>query len=133
MAGNPAPPSSQSSSATLSPLPPSSPKSGRGYYWTTVLCAILLAIAVTIVGLDFYRIPGIDPVRAWGWHFAISLLILTPAVITIWAMSCGVVAILRSLGARRWHGLAQAVPAVAVVLTLLYFLVRWLFSGPDVA
>ena len=125
-------PNSSSGSATLSPLPPPLPTPGRGYFWAAILSGLLLIVAMADLGLNFYRVPGFDVIRAAGWHFAISLLILVPASVMIWITSCAVIGVMRRLGARHWPGLLQALPAVALVLGLLYLMIRWLFSGPDV-
>ncbi|MEQ4206370.1 hypothetical protein ABN028_08035 [Actinopolymorpha sp. B17G11] len=123
--------SSSHSAGTLSPLPPPIPKGGRGYLWAMILVGALLAVTLGAVGFDFFSVPGVDPVRAGSWYFMISLMIIFPAAVTVFVMSCGVVAIMRSCGARRWPGLLQALPAVVIIVGLLLLLVRWLFSGPD--
>jgi hypothetical protein len=120
-------------SPVLSPLPPPPAASGRGYHWATALVGILTLGAVVLVGIGWFTIPGIDPVRAGAWTFALSLLIVLPAGIVVLLASLALVAILRRCGARTWPGVVQALPAVAVVLGLLYLLVRWLFSGPEVS
>jgi hypothetical protein len=132
MSGN-ATSSSTHGARTLSPLPPPLPKGGRGYLWTMLLVSALLVVVLVAVGLDFFSVPGVDPVRAGSWYFMISVMIIFPAAVTVFVLSCGVVAIIRRCGGRCWPGLLQALPAVVLVVGLLLLLVRWLFSGPDLA
>ena len=122
--------SSSSEYTALSRLPPPPPRSRRGYAWTTVLVGIVWLACLALVGFDFFSVPGVDPVRVGGWYFMISLMIITPAAVVLLVVSWGLVAILRQFGARTWPGILQAAPAVLAILAGLYFLVRWLFSGP---
>jgi len=124
------PTSSSYRQPTLSPLPPPPPRSRKGYLWTLVLVTAVWLGVLALVGFGFFTLPGVDPVRAGGWYFTISLMLITPAAVVVLVLSCGVVAILRRLGARTWPGLLQAAPSVALILTLLYLLTRWLFAGP---
>jgi hypothetical protein len=98
-----------------------------------ILVGALLLATLVAVGFDFFSVPGVDPVRAGSWYFMISLMIIIPAAVTVFVLSCGMVGIFRVCGARRWPGLLQALPAVVIVVGLLLLLVRWLFSGPDLA
>jgi hypothetical protein len=123
------PTSSSYQQPTLSPLPPPPPRSRKGYLWTLWLVTAIWVGVLALVGFGFFTLPGVDPVRAGGWYFAISLMLITPAAVVVLVLSCGVVAILRRLGARTWPGVLQAAPSVALVLTLLYVLDRWLFTG----
>jgi len=89
-------------------------------------------VALVLVGADFFKVPGTDPVRAGGWYFVVALEILVPAAVVILILSLGIVALLRrAVGARVWPGVLQAAPAVALVLGLLFLVVAWLFSGPE--
>jgi hypothetical protein len=127
MAGNPRPASDH---RTLRPPPPPA-RSRPGYGWAAGLVGAVLIVAMFLVGFDFFGVPGVDPVRAGGWYFVISLMVLIPAAFVVLLLSWGVVAVLRATGARTWPGIVQAAPSVALVLGLLYLLVRWLFSGSD--
>ncbi|WP_020579014.1 hypothetical protein [Actinopolymorpha alba] len=91
----------------------------------------VLLVALGLLAFGFFSVPGVDPVRAGGWYFAISLMIVVPSALVVLVLSWGVVAILRQLGARTWPAVAQALPAVALVLGLLYLLTQWLFTTPD--
>lgn len=123
---------SSSSSADRTPLSslPSPEQSGRGYRWAAAIVGVLLVAAMAYLGLGFFSVPGVDPVRAGGWTFVISLLIIVPSAVAVLLSSWLVIAIMRRLGARQWPGVAQAVPAVLVVLVVVILLTRWLFSGP---
>lgn len=124
------PTSSSYQHAMLSPLPPPPPRSRKGYLWTLALVTAVWLGVLGLVGFGFFSVPGVDPVRAGGWYFAIALMLITPAAVMVLVLSCGVVAILRRLGARTWPGILQAAPSVALVLGLIYLLARWLFAGP---
>ncbi|HZC52654.1 MAG TPA: hypothetical protein VE441_09175 [Mycobacterium sp.] len=113
----------------LRSLPPPQ-KSGLGYRWAAAIVGVLLVAAMAYVGFGFFSVPGVDPVRAGGWTFLIWLLITVPSALTVLLLSWLVIAIMRRLGARRWPGVAQAVPAVLVVLLAVFLLTHWLFSGP---
>ena len=110
---------------------PRSPPRHPGYLWTAVLVGAVLACVLAVVAWGFFTVPGTDPVRAGGWYFAISLMILVPAALVVLVLSWGVVAVLRHWGAWTWPGVVQAAPAVALVYTLLYLLLRTLLTGPD--
>ncbi len=116
--------------STLRPLGPPPPKDKKGYHWAAVLVGIVLLAALGLIAFGFFSVPGVDLVRAGGWTFAISLLIVVPAAVIVLLVSWAVVWVIRRLGARRWPGLVQALPAVLLILTLLYLLSSWLFAPP---
>ncbi|MFD2078666.1 hypothetical protein SAMN05421678_113157 [Actinopolymorpha cephalotaxi] len=116
--------------STLRPLGPPLPASKKGYHWAAVLVGIVLLAAMGLIAFGFFSVPGVDLVRAGGWTFAISLLIVIPAAVVVLLLSWAVVWGIRRLGARRWPGLVQALPAVLLILFLLYLLSSWLFAPP---
>jgi hypothetical protein len=124
------PTTSTSGDAVLNPLPEPVP-GGRGYLWATALVGTALAAVLALVAWGFFTVPGTDPVRAGGWYFAISLLIIIPAAVVVLVLSWGAIALLRRAGGRRWPGLVQALPAVALVLGLLFLLLRFLLAVPE--
>jgi hypothetical protein len=121
---------STSDRAIMNPLPDPMPD-GRGYLWAAGLVGIVLAAVLGLVGWGFFTVPGADPVRAAGWYFAISLLIIIPAALVVLVLSWGAIALIRQLGGRALPGLVQAAPPVALVLGLLFLLLRYLLAGPE--
>jgi hypothetical protein len=117
--------------STLTPLPPAPRPSKPGYLWASILVASVLVVSLVVVGFGWYTIPGLDAVRASGWYFATAVLIVVPAHLMILIMSWGLLAVFRKMGARTLPGVVQAVPAVLLVLALVYLVVRILFAGPD--
>jgi hypothetical protein len=121
---------STSDATVLNPLPDPVP-GGRGYLWAAGLVGVVLAGVLGLVAWGFFSVPGTDPVRAGGWYFAISLLIIVPAAVVVLVLSWGVIVLMRRMGARGWPGPVQATPAVALVLGLVFVLARFLLAGPE--
>lgn len=121
---------STSDKAVPNPLPDPVP-GGRGYLSAAALVGLVLAAVLGLVGWGFFTVPGTDPVRAGGWYFAIALLIIVPAALVVLVLSWGIVALVRRMGGRTLPGLVQAVPAVALVLGLLFVLLRFLLATPE--
>ena len=115
-----------SAPASLSPLPPPPKDRAGGYKWALILVGALWLWLLVATAQGWFSIFG-DPTGAAGWWFMTSLTIITPACLLVWVMSCGLVALLRRLGGRSWPALLQALPAVVLVVTTLYFLVLWIY------